>query len=160
MKVPSTAKPVPSCRHMDVLRAILCDAYLNTHVLLPYRDKNLGLWWSCIWAPRVLRSGWEPVSWDRCSDHGEEGSPAEGGTARDGEAREALDFLDLHLFARVSVGRRGLSLWAEAHRKGRPVSIDGEEEQLVLREPVEVPIALDKWKWFMLSSRVFQGYLC
>ena len=113
-------------------------------MLLPYRDKNLGLWWGCIWAPRVLRSGWEPVSWDRCSDHGEEGSPAEGGPARDREDQEALDLLDLLLFARGSVGRRGLSLWAEAHRKGRAASIDGEEEQLVLQEPVEVSIALDK----------------
>ena len=35
-------------------------------------------------------------------------------------SRRHLDFLDILLFARVSVGRRGLSLWAEAHRKGRP----------------------------------------
>ena len=59
-----------------------------------------------------------------------------------------LDFLDILLFARVSVGRRGLSLWAEANRKGYlhsgPASIDGEKEQLVLREPVEVSVALDK----------------
>ena len=34
--------------------------------------------------------------------------------------RRHLDFLDILLFARVSVGRRGLSLWSEAHRKGRP----------------------------------------
>ena len=34
-----------------------------------------------------------------------------------------LDFLDILLFARVSVGRRGLSLWAEAHRKGRPYTL-------------------------------------
>ena len=41
-----------------------------------------------------------------------------------------LDFLDILLFARVSVGRRGLSLWAEANRKGYlhsgPASVDGE----------------------------------
>ena len=35
-------------------------------------------------------------------------------------SRRHLDFLDILLFARVSVGRRGLSLCAEAHRKGRP----------------------------------------
>ena len=34
--------------------------------------------------------------------------------------RRTLDFLDILLFARVSVDKRGLSLWAEAHRKGRP----------------------------------------
>ena len=37
--------------------------------------------------------------------------------------RRHLDFLDILLFARVSVGRRGLSLWAEAHRKGRPCTL-------------------------------------
>ena len=45
-------------------------------------------------------------------------------------SRRHLDFLDILLFARVSVGRRGLSLWAEANRKGYlhsgPASIDGE----------------------------------
>ena len=35
-------------------------------------------------------------------------------------SRRHLDFLNIFLFARVSVGRRGLSLWEEAHRKGRP----------------------------------------
>ena len=35
-------------------------------------------------------------------------------------SRRHLDFLDILLFARVSVGRRGLSLCAEAHRKGIP----------------------------------------
>ena len=39
------------------------------------------------------------------------------------ERRRTLDFLDILLFARVSVGRRGLSLWAEAHRKGRPCTL-------------------------------------
>ena len=34
--------------------------------------------------------------------------------------RRTLDFLDILLFARVSVDKRGLSLWAEAHRKGIP----------------------------------------
>ncbi|OWK05272.1 CYP4A11 [Cervus elaphus hippelaphus] len=38
-------------------------------------------------------------------------------------SRRHLDFLDILLFARVSVGRRGLSLWAEAHRKGRPCTL-------------------------------------
>ena len=64
------------------------------------------------------------------------------------KTRRHLDFLDIPLFARVSVGKRGLSLWAEAHRKGYlhsgPASIDGEWEQLVLREPVEVSVALDR----------------
>ena len=40
--------------------------------------------------PRVLSSGWEPLLWDRCSDQGEEGSPAEGGRAGEGEEKEAL----------------------------------------------------------------------
>ena len=39
------------------------------------------------------------------------------------ERRRTLDFLDILLFARVSVGRRGLSLCAEAHRKGRPATL-------------------------------------
>ena len=64
------------------------------------------------------------------------------------KTRRNVNFLDVFLFARVSVGRRGLSLWAEANRKGYlhsgPASIDGEKEQLVLREPVEVSVALDK----------------
>ncbi|CAI9152242.1 unnamed protein product [Rangifer tarandus platyrhynchus] len=34
-----------------------------------------------------------------------------------------LDFLDIVFLDRVSVGRRGLSLWAEAHRKGRPCTL-------------------------------------
>ena len=34
-----------------------------------------------------------------------------------------MDFLDILLFARVSVDKRGLSLWAEAHRKGRPCTL-------------------------------------
>ena len=38
-------------------------------------------------------------------------------------SRRHLDFLDILLFARVSVGRRGLSVWAEAHRKGRPCTL-------------------------------------
>ena len=38
-------------------------------------------------------------------------------------SRRHLDFLNSLLFARVSVGRRGLSLWAEAHRKGRPCTL-------------------------------------
>ena len=38
-------------------------------------------------------------------------------------SRRHLDFLDILLFARVSVGRKGLSLWAEAHRKGRPCTL-------------------------------------
>ena len=38
-------------------------------------------------------------------------------------SRRHLDFLDILLFARVSVGRRGLSLWAEVHRKGRPCTL-------------------------------------
>ena len=63
-------------------------------------------------------------------------------------SRRHLDFLDILLFARVSVAKRSLSLWAEAHRKGYlhsgPASIDGEWEQLVLREPVEVSVALDR----------------
>ena len=46
------------------------------------------------------------------------------------KTRRHLDFLDIPLFARVSVGRRGLSLWAEANRKGYlhsgPASVDGE----------------------------------
>lgn len=73
LKLPSTAKPVPSCRNMDTLLPILCDTHLNIHVLQPYGDKNLGLWWGCIWASRVLSCGREPVFWDRHSDHGEKG---------------------------------------------------------------------------------------
>ena len=46
------------------------------------------------------------------------------------KTRRHLDFLDIPLLARVSVGRRGLSLWAEANRKGYlhsgPASVDGE----------------------------------
>ena len=46
------------------------------------------------------------------------------------KTRRNVNFLDVFLFARVSVGRRGLSLWAEAHRKGYvhsgPASVDGE----------------------------------
>ena len=37
--------------------------------------------------------------------------------------RRTLDFLDILLFARVSVDKRGLSLWAEVHRKGRPYTL-------------------------------------
>ena len=44
----------------------------------------------CIWAPRALSSGWEPLFWDRCSDQGEEVSPAEGGRAGEGEEKEDL----------------------------------------------------------------------
>uniref|UniRef100_A0A8C9BIV4 Cytochrome P450 n=1 Tax=Phocoena sinus TaxID=42100 RepID=A0A8C9BIV4_PHOSS len=50
-------------------------------------------------------------------------------------SKRHLDFLDILLFARVSVGRRGLRLCPEAQRKGRPctppASADGEREQLV-----------------------------
>ena len=57
------------------------------------------------------------------------------------KTRRNVNFLDVVLFVRVS-------LWAEAHRKGYlhsgPASIDGEWEQLVLREPVEVSVALDR----------------
>ena len=46
------------------------------------------------------------------------------------KTRRNVNFLDVFLFARVSVGKRGLSLWAEAHRKGYvhsgPASVDGE----------------------------------
>ena len=38
-------------------------------------------------------------------------------------SRRHLDFLDILLFSRVSVGRKGLSLWAEAHRKGGPCTL-------------------------------------
>ena len=86
-------------------------------------EGQMGLWWGCIWAPRVLSSGWEPLFWDRCSDQGEEGSPAEGGRAGEGEEQEALGFLDILLLARVSVAKRSLSFWAEAHRKGRPCTL-------------------------------------
>ena len=53
-------------------------------------EGHMGLWWGCIWAPRVLSSGWEPLFWDRCSDQGEEVSPAEGGRAGEGEEKEDL----------------------------------------------------------------------
>ena len=50
-------------------------------------------------------------------------------------SKRHLDFLDILLFARVSVGRRGLRLCPEAQRKGKPctlpASADGEWEQLV-----------------------------
>ena len=38
-------------------------------------------------------------------------------------SRRHLDFLDILLFTRVSVSKRGLSLWAEVHRKGRPYTL-------------------------------------
>ena len=38
-------------------------------------------------------------------------------------SRRHLDFLDILLLARVSVAKRSLSFWAEAHRKGRPCTL-------------------------------------
>ena len=87
LKLPSTAKPVPSCRHMDTLYPSYV-THISTHMCYCHIEKNLGPWWGCIWAPRVLSSGWEPLFWDRFNYHGKKVSPAEGGKAGEGEKED------------------------------------------------------------------------
>ena len=140
LKLPSTAKPVPSCRHMDTLLPILCGTHLNTHVLLPYRDKNLQLWWGCIWVPRVLSSGWEPLFWDRFNYQGEKVSPAEGGRAGEGEEMEALGLPGHPPLCQSECGQERPEPLGRSTQEGQtlhtgPTSTDEEWEQLVWQGP-------------------------
>ena len=79
--------------------------------------------------PRVLSSGWKSSGTDAVIKERKAHLQKEGQLEKE-KTRRKVNFLDVFLFARVSVGRRGLSLWAEAHRKGYlhsgPASIDGE----------------------------------
>ena len=79
--------------------------------------------------PRVLSSGWKSSGTDAVIKERKVRLQKEGELEKV-RSRRHLDFLDILLFARVSVGRRGLSLWAEANRKGYlhsgPASVDGE----------------------------------
>ena len=72
--------------------------------------------------PRVLSSGWKSSGTDAVIKERKVRLQKEGELEKV-RSRRHLDFLDILLFARVSVGRRGLSLWAEAHRKGRPCTL-------------------------------------
>ena len=86
-------------------------------------EGQMELWWGCIWAPRVLSSGWNHCSGTDAVIEKRKACLQKEGELEKVRSRRHLDFLDILLFARVSVGRKGLSLWAEAHRKGRPCTL-------------------------------------
>ena len=86
--------------------------------------------------PRVLSSGWEPLFWDRRSDQGEEGSPAEGGRAGEGEEQEALGFPGHPPLCQSECGQERPEPLGRSTQEGQtlhsgPASTDGEWEQLV-----------------------------
>ena len=72
--------------------------------------------------PRVLSSGWKSSGTDAVIKERKARLQKEGELEKV-RSRRHLDFLDILLFSRVSVGRKGLSLWAEAHRKGGPCTL-------------------------------------
>ena len=86
--------------------------------------------------PRVLSSGWEPLFWDRCSDQGKEGSPAEGGRAGEGEEQEALGLPGHPPLCQSECGQERPEPLGRSTQEGQalhsgPASTDGEWEQLV-----------------------------
>ena len=101
------------------------------------------VWWGrwgygecCIWAPRVLSSGWEPLFWDRHSDQGEEGSPAEGGRAGEGEGQEALGLPGHPPLCQSDCGQERPEPLVRSTQEGQTLhSTDGEWEQLVWQGP-------------------------
>ena len=123
LKLSSTAKPVPSCRHMDTLLPILCGTHFNTHVLLPDRGKICSYDGAASGPPESSALAGNHCSGTDSIIKGRKSHLQKEGELEKERKWRPLDFLDILLFARVSVGRRGLSLWAEAHRKGRPCTL-------------------------------------
>ena len=86
-------------------------------------EGQMELWWGCIWAPRVLSSGWNHCSGTDAMIKERKTHLQKEGQLEKEKTRRNVNFLDVFLFVRVS-------LWAEAHRKGYlhsgPASIDGE----------------------------------
>ena len=84
-------------------------------------EGQMGLWWVQTLSPPECSlltgnhcSGTDTVIKERFAHLQKEGE------LEKVRSRRHLDLLDILLFARVSVGRKGLSHWSEAHRKGRP----------------------------------------
>lgn len=106
---------------MDILLPILYDTHLNIPCHIEIR----------IWGYGGAASGppeSSALAGNHCSGTDAVIKERKANLQKEGElekvrSRRHLDFLDILLFARVSVSKRGLSLWAEVHRKGRPYTL-------------------------------------